>query len=213
MVLTGCASQAEPDVIINDLPEINRKPEMETNQSLGGITIGKPLIFTTPDTSLNFTSANRDYYITLDGNKLVFNYEIVKEEVVRNELIQITSGNNSLDETQWRQFVSDIQNNENADQFLKDALINTAYNDFIGDTDMMQDLKQELERAGLTDFNEAVWNYLIGGGNEESLNVNVGDRVSTDIEQARITGKIIEIDGNVITLDNNQKYDVSTEKL
>jgi hypothetical protein len=46
---------------ITDFTDDKRRPEMETFTSLGGITVGMPLVFKSPTDILTFSSTNRDY--------------------------------------------------------------------------------------------------------------------------------------------------------
>jgi hypothetical protein len=46
---------------ITDFTNGTERPEMETFTSLGGITVGMPLVFKSPTDILTFSSTNRDY--------------------------------------------------------------------------------------------------------------------------------------------------------
>jgi hypothetical protein len=47
---------------------------------LGGITVGIPLIFKSPTDTLTFSSANRDYQLTINGSELIIQHTVKENE-------------------------------------------------------------------------------------------------------------------------------------
>jgi hypothetical protein len=53
---------------------------METFTSLGGITVGIPLIFKSNDDELNFSSTNRDYKLSINGKELILEHSVKQDK-------------------------------------------------------------------------------------------------------------------------------------
>ena len=194
---------------INEFPNEIARQEMETTQSLGGITIGKELIFTNVDSDIiQFSSENRDYNVSIEGNEIVFQHTTSESKPSRS--IKITYNTEVVTKESFDEAQRMI--NETSDEALK-STFDLTFDQFLNLTDedklgymMWLDLYPDL------DFPASFRNHLTSTLGA-SVNVAVGDKVSLNEGSYDDVKTVKEIAGSLVTLNDDTVIDVSTNTL
>jgi hypothetical protein len=206
---------------INKLPGDIALPENQTPQSLGGITIGKALIFQSGDT-VEVQSALRNYKLSINGSVLEFEYFPAEGP---KKFIPITLSNGSgITIVEAVKAVSDISNSISSfspslQGMFKPipGMINTSNVTPITDA-LKRRAKSVLDKmvAVTSDENlvnalNTVINYI--DSTTSDLNVAIGDTVAFNSTEGSDTYSVSAINGTQVTLDDNTVVDVNQHSL
>lgn len=187
-------------------------PEGESLLSLGGITLNKPLIFTTLNDQISFETNSRNYTIKLDSGNILFEYSEKSKISNKEEIKFISKDFNNYTEDDFKEFIEEI-NQQKLSPFVKpifNQIINTPFNE------VYDNFRQNPYLNGIINLfknNEIIskfFNYLKSDKNniDQKLNVNIGDYVIKKGSED-ISYEIINIDKNLITLDDNSKEKIN----
>jgi hypothetical protein len=83
-------------------------PEGESLSSLGGITLNKPLIFTTSNDQISFETNSRNYTIKLNSGNILFEYSEKSKISNKEEIKFISEDFNDYTEDDFKKFIEEI---------------------------------------------------------------------------------------------------------
>ena len=195
---------------INELSGPISRNEMETSQSLGNITIGKALIFKSEGDVIQFSSSNRDYTVTIDGNNITFQH--VSREVTTTPVKVTVSTGEVITNDTLQGAISFIENSD-VRRRIKDTFRALDFDEIMSDPteewvdwdNIDPDLIEQDENL------KALYQFL-NFGVESSVNVKVGDRVTTGTDMSRAIA-VAEVNGTLITLSDGTVLDVSKDSI
>lgn len=209
---------------ITDFTDNKRKPEMETFTSLGGITVGVPLVFQSPNDTLAFSSANRDYKLSITGTELILQHT-VKESKYSNVIQVQYTDSVVMNQDVINGALAFINNDENGFNLLTrtsfagltyDELINLTAFDIAGFKQQIEltlgdNLDTVLNKEGNEDMLK-FYNFLKNGP-AQTINLTVGDKVSLS-DTTFVPNKVVqEINGNLIKFTDGTSADLTTDTL
>lgn len=197
---------------INKLPGSVSRNEMETTQSLGGITIGKALIFKTVNDVLQFSSANRDYTVTINGNTI--NLQHYTKEIQSNPIPVVFSSGDVITKDVLQKAIEFVENSsEITKRRIKDTFRSLNYDELISDPQEEWVDWEEFDSEFIDkDPNlKALYRFLTFGPTT-SVNLKIGDMVSVG-SNSNVSLPVVAINGSVITLDNGMTLDVTTDSI
>lgn len=209
---------------ITDFTDDKRRPEMETYSSLGGITVGTPLIFKSKDDILNFSSDNRDYQLTINGTELILQHSVKQKEysgITRIKYSNAVEMNQDIINGAL-EFINNPDNGFNPivrgsfDGLTYDELITLPGHELKGlkvlIDNTLKDQKESIlnkeENQNLLKF----YNYL-STGSVQTININVGDKVSLTAATFNPNRVVATINGNEVTLDDGTVINIETNTL
>ena len=197
---------------IDKISGVTSRPEAETYQSLGGITIGKPLIFKSLTDTLKFSSSIRDYTISLSGDTLLIQHNVPESlprtlTPIKYDTAEIISED---DFNEAKNFIND----SNAENYTKTVFNELTYDQLLRYTkeelfDYMEALSEIDDSANKL---EKLINFM-QHGSASNINISIGDVVIKDTNSPTVTNTVKQIDGNIITLDDNTEIDISKDGL
>ena len=197
---------------INKLPGSVSRNEMETTQSLGGITIGKALIFKTVNDVLQFSSANCDYTVTINGNTI--NLQHYTKEIQSNPIPVVFSSGDVITKDVLQKAIEFVENSsEITKRRVKDTFRSLNYDELISDPQEEWVDWEEFDSEFIDkDPNlKALYRFLTFGPTT-SVNLKIGDMVSVG-SNSNVSLPVVAINGSVITLDNGMTLDVTTDSI
>lgn len=195
---------------ISDLPGIVARPEAESLGSLGGITIGVPLVFKTSDDTFTIKTAEREYIISLESDKIVFTPQALPESetVIKVEVTTSTD----LDEESFNKAIKAlIMSGDNTVISYLEGENCMSYAGLLANRDSI-DKDPDLgfpaiaEDLAKTDADFKKLYDFIMNGTSESVNVSIGDSV---IVRGTDSGSVISINGSEIVV----RYDDVTSEI
>ena len=196
---------------IDELDSEIARPEMETLKSLGGITIGKALMFNTAGDTFEVTSDKRKYNIHVESNHIIF--QPTELESRSTPTIKVSYNNAVLTSDIFNETLRII--NESNNEALKasfgtfdleTANANPEY--ALSFYDMLEVLMSMDSTIKLPD---QFVNFLAGASG--SANVVVGDKVSLNEDFTDEVLTVDSVNGSLITLSNGSTVDVSSQNL
>ena len=212
---------------ITDFTDSKSRPEKETNESLGGITIGIPLIFKSNTDEFTFSSPNRDYRVRLNGSTLELEHTISEEKAANIQRVQYSEISESIDADIFSQSLDflnsynpDTTDDPDRDEALTDALSGLEYDDIIA---MEQDERSEFfedfdERLlGRNEAFDKLVQFMRNGEiTNSTINIMVGDKVSISDTNFQANLEVVSINGNLITVRNGdieQTIDLTNQSI
>ena len=191
---------------INELSGPVSRNEMETSQSLGNITIGKALVFKSDSDVLQFSSSNRDYTVTIDGDNITFQH--VSKEVVSTPT-KVTVGTGEAITKDVLQNAINFIENSDVRRRIKDTFRALDYDEIMSDPteewvdweNVDSDLLEQDENL------KKLYQFL-----NSSMNVEVGDKVTTGTDTSSAV-EVVAINGTSITLADGTVLDVTVDSI
>lgn len=195
---------------IDKIPgEISRN-EGETYQSLGGVTIGVPLIFKSPNDIVSFNSTIRSYNVKLEGNNLVFEHVPLNPKPATVTPITVTPSELSVED--FNNVKAIIAASDKSSRMLLSMFASLTYDKLLSYDpnkraqyvrQMHNDLKKE----------DAIKNFINYINNSALINIQIGDRVSRSDSDLSGSTKVVEINGTMLTLEDTTVVDITKESL
>lgn len=198
---------------IDKIPGDTSRNEGETYQSLGGVTIGVPLIFKSATDTISFDSTLRSYTAQIQGNTLVLSHVPLNPEPPTITPITVTQAILSSDDFTN---VKNLIMTRNKQRMARQLFGNLTYEKMLTLPDMQRKqlgrwIDEELKSD---DAIKAFINY-INSGNSVITNIAVGDRVSRSDSDLSGSTKVSAISdsGTEITLEDSTVVDITKESL
>ena len=209
---------------ITDFTDDKRRPEMETFTSLGGITVGMPLVFKSPTDILTFSSTNRDYQLSITGTELTLQHTVKQDEFSNITPIQY-SDSIIINQDVINGALEFINNDENGfNPFTRASFEGLTYDELMGlspldiagfKSQIELTLGADLETVLNKEENQSMlmfYNFLKNGPTQ-TININVSDKVSLS-DATFVPDKVVaEINGNLITFTDGTSVNLETDTL
>ena len=195
---------------IDKIPGDVSRNEGETYQSLGGVTIGVPLIFKSPNDIVSFNSTIRSYNVKLEGNNLVFEHVPLNPKPTTVTPITVTQAELSVED--FNKVKAIIAALDPSKRMLRNMFASLTYDKLLSyDPNqraqyirwMDDDLKKE----------DAIKNFINYINNSALINIQIGDRVSRSDSDLSGSTKVSEINGTMLTLEDTTVVDITKESL
>lgn len=188
---------------INELSDSIARPETETYEGLGGITIGQALVFKSKTDTFTVKTANREYQIGLDGNFLSLTPTSIPSTDV-DPLIKVEVQQTALSKEDFDTAMHEL--NTSDDVATQGVFADITYDNF--ESEFANDPTYQIFGDQFAEANPAfkVLMDYINNGASTSINIRVGDTVvipSSDSSQASIQGTVVNIDGTNVTIQVN----------
>ena len=188
------------------------RPEAESFDSLGGITINQPLIFDSPTSEFSFDSDIRKYTIRLKGNSLLIQHSEIEMLPTTAVKVEFSEGV-ALNEEIFNKANAFIQNSE-----LSKAAKDTFKTMSVEQLGTLEGIGKRfaikyLEPISDKDDNVAQLLEFLKNGPLKSLNIAVGDRVSLSGTVLNQIKTVKAINGSQVTLDDDTVIDLNTTSL
>ena len=205
---------------ITDFTNGTERPEMETFTSLGGITVGIPLIFKSNDDELNFSSTNRDYKLSINGKELILQHSVKQDKYSNITKVQY-SDSVVINQDVINGALEFINNPENGfNPLIRGNFKGLTYKDLLALSPFDLDLfKQQIEDTLGTNLetienqNMLMFYNFLKNGPVQTININIGDRVSLS-DTTFVPNKVVDkINGNLITFTDGTSVDLETDPL
>lgn len=198
---------------IDKIPGDISRNEGETYQSLGGVTIGVPLIFKSVTDTISFNSTLRSYTAQIQGNSLVLSHVPLNPEPPTITPITVTQAVLSSDDFTN---VKNLIMTRNKQRMARQLFGNLTYEKLLTLPDMqMKQLGRWIDEELKSDeIIKAFINY-INSGNSVITNITVGDRVSRSDSDLSGSTRVAAISdsGTEITLEDSTVVDITKESL
>lgn len=196
---------------IDKIPgEISRN-EGETYQSLGGVTIGVPLIFKSPNDIVSFNSTIRSYNVRLEGNNLVFEHVPLNPKPATVTPITVTQSELSVEDFNN---VKTIIATQGKSRMLRNMFALLTYDKLLAfDPDQRAQYIRWIDKE--LESEDVIKNFIdyISNNNSALINIHIGDRVSRSNSDLSGSTKVAEINGTILTLEDTTVVDITKESL
>ena len=192
---------------IDKLPGSVSSLEGESPQGLGGITIGIPLMFTRGD-ELQFSSQTRNYTVRLDGNDIVFSYETSESRVNSTRVEVIVE--NDFNATDYAQAQALVSHNPTLVAILGNpfsSLADPGFRDLV--KTMLETFRHEVLGGDQNNAINKLYRYVTSNP-QSSINVNVGDLVSTN-ESGEGRARVLRIEGNQVIVSDGSNNEIAID--
>lgn len=197
---------------IDQLSEPISKNEIENSGGLGNITINMPLIFTSKDDVLQFSTANRNYKVSIDGKQIVFEHTKLTSNTPKLTKISYQKSN-TLDQNMVDVYNASIKNAQIAPP-IKNTLSKTIDELQLLDEYDKDDLKMLLESLNLHEIDgiKQVYDYL-SNNTTSTLDLSIGTLVSTNDTDFTQAKHVKDIQGNMVYLEDDSVIDITKQEL
>lgn len=196
---------------VSRMSGIISKPESESFNSLGGIIINQPLIFTDSNTKFNFNSNIREYDIQLDGDSILIQHIEIKELPINPIKVKF-SEETSFDENIFNNAKIFIQGS-NLSKAIKDSFNNMTIDKLLNLNGFKQAIIRFLKPLEGEDDNVTQLIKFLEFGPKSSLNLSIGDKVSLSNTVLNQIKTVKAINGSQIILDDDSVIDLNTTSL
>ena len=195
---------------IDKIPgEISRN-EGETYQSLGGVTIGVPLIFKSPKDIVSFNSTIRSYKVKLEGNNLVFEHVPLNPKPTTVTPITVTQSELSVED--FNNVKTIIATSDKSSRMLRSMFASLTYDKLLS-YDSNQRAQYVIQMNDDLKKEDAIKNFINYINNSALINIQIGDRVSRSDSDLSGSTKVIAINGTMLTLEDTTVVDITKESL
>ena len=174
------------------------RPENETLTSLGGITIGQPLIFSSTSSEFTFNTSIRSYQVNIDGNNITFTHTpTIKPTTITK--VEYTFTNN-LTEESFDKAISFINSNlgrierNTFNKYSHDDILKLELTDKLDLAIFLESVKDEPD---IKEFYEFLNKNLEG-----SINLEIGDTIF-DSANPTIKYNVVEIIGDTVKVKDS----------
>jgi hypothetical protein len=199
---------------IDKLPGVIAQPENTSHYSLGGVIVGKALIFNSLTDSLTFTSGTREYTVTLSGNEINLSYELTEQKPTKT--IPIKYSEVLLEEGIFEEAKKLISADSSIKNSIKSSINSLSIQELnnvrphikIKYAEALEPILTTYPNSSITKLYEFLKN-----GSSTTLNVQPGDLVTKTENDFDNPILVIEVNGNLIHLDNAEIIDITKDSL